>query len=216
MAKVLRIFALLMAASMLLWIAGCGDDDDDDDDDCTDNVAPTVTIAPNGGQVAAGQSITVTFSKPVTATATGATLAGSGAAYTFSLTADGTVTVTGTDDCDGTVSASATFTVGAADTDAPELVGDDCDPEDGDDGVDPADVEEIVLVFNETIAAADVDSIEPDTAVTADVDGDTVTINFLGDFSLGNEQEVEVEITVEDASGNTATIDYSFTTMAKE
>jgi hypothetical protein len=214
MAKVLRVFALLMAASMLLWIAGCGDDDDDDD--CADNVAPTVTIAPNGGEVAAGQNISVTFDKPVTATATGATLAGSGAAYTFTLTADGTVTVTGEDDCGDTVTGSATFTVGAADPDPPELEGDDCEPPDGDDGVDPASVEEILLVFNEDIAAASVDSFEPDANVQAEIDGAEVTIEFLGDFSLGNEQEVVVEITVEDASGNEATIEYSFTTMAKE
>jgi hypothetical protein len=219
MRKTLRIFALLIAASMLLWIAGCGGDDDDDDDDCGTNVDPTVVLSPNGGDIGSNTVITATFNKAVeTVTATGVTPTGSGKDWTFSLpVGDGqAVTVEGTDSCDESVSAIATFNVGAPDNTPPELDGAASDPKDGASGVDPADVEEIVLEFSEVISDAVIESFIPETNVQANVDGTTVTIEFLGTFSLGNEQEVEIEITVTDASGNEATIDYSFTTMSKE
>jgi hypothetical protein len=218
MAKIFRILTLLVAASMLLWIAGCGGDDDDDD--CANNVPPTVTLSPNGGAIGSNTVITATFNKAVeTVTATGASPTSTDKkAWTFTLpVGDGqTVVVEGTDLCKETGSATATFNVGAPDTTAPSLVGGDCEPKNGDDGVDPADVEEIVLAFSETIANAEVTSFEPTANVQAKVDGSKVTINFLGNFSLGNEQEVVVKMTVTDASNNSADIEYGFTTMAKE
>jgi hypothetical protein len=218
MTKIFRILALLAAASLLLWIAGCGGDDDDDD--CTDNVAPTVTLSPNGGDIASNSTITATCSKAVdTLTATGATpTSGDNKVWTFQLGvgAGQAVSVVATDSCGDTGEASATFNVSEPDIEAPELVGGDCEPEDGDDGIDPADVEEIVLVFSEPLSGAELTAFEPDGDVNAELDGDTVTIAFLGNFSLGNEQEIVVEMTVEDLAGNTADVEYGFTTTAKE
>ena len=84
--------------------------------------------------------------------------------------------------------------------------------------MDPADLEEgeeIVLVFSEPLGDVTIDMIEPDEKIVDEIDGDTVTITFLN-WSLGNEQEVEIEIAAEDLAGNTAEFDYGFTTMAKE
>ena len=218
MTKVLRIFALLMAASMLLWIAGCGDDDDDDD--CEGNVTPEVTLSPNGGSIGSNTIITATFNKAVeSATATGATPTSTdNKVWTFSLGVgdNQAVTVEGTDACGESGSATGNYSVGAPDTDPPELDGGASNPPDGEDGVDPADVTEITLKFSESLASAELTNFEPDANVDAKLDGDTVTVEFLGGFSLSNEQEVVVELTVVDGAGNSSDIKYSFTTMAKE
>jgi hypothetical protein len=226
MKKLVSIFALLMAASMLFWLAGCGGDDDDDD--CTDNVAPSVvSVTPNGGTIASNGTITVTLSKPVkTATITlGAASATSADNKVYTLTglAEGAgqaLSITAEDDCGDTLDppfAGLTFDVIPEDNTPPELVGGDCEPEDGEDGVDPASVEEIVIVLSEDCKVAEVTSFEPEDAkIDTELDGDTLTISFLGGFSLGNEQEVNIEIAAEDIAGNTADLEYSFTTMAKE
>jgi hypothetical protein len=218
MTKIFRILALLTAASMLLWIAGCGDDDDDDD--CGENVTPTVALSPASGDVFSNSIITATCSKVVESlTVSGGIVATSSdnKVFTFSLPEGAqSITVDVVDACDETASATGTYTVGAPDTVDPEIDGGGSDPKDGADGVDPADVEEIVIKFSEALSGAELTNFEPDGDVTPDLDGDTVTINFLGNFGLGNEQEVVVELTVEDLAGNTAEITYSFTTMAKE
>ena len=217
MRKTLSIFALLIAASMLLWIAGCGGDDDDDD--CADNVAPVVTLSPAGGAVASNAVITANVSKPVdTLTISGGVVAaGSGKVRTVSL-AEGaqSVTVDATDSCGDSGSASGSYTVTAPDSEAPDIASSGSDPKDGASGVDPADVDEIVVKFTEPLKAAEMASFEPDVDVDASLDGDTVTISFLGGASLSNEQEIVVEFNIEDLAGNTATVTYTFTTMAKE
>lgn len=220
MKKTLSIFALLMAASMLFWFAGCGDDDDDDD--CADNVDPTVTLSPAGGDIFSNTIITAACSKAVDSltVSTGAVATSAdNKNFTFSLAegAGQAVTVTCTDSCEATATASGTYNVGAPDTTAPELDGGACEPADGDDGVDPADVEEIVLVFSEGLSGAEITAAEPeDMNIDSDLDGDTVTISFLGGYALGNEMEIVIELTIEDLAGNTADVEYSFTTMAKE
>jgi uncharacterized protein (DUF697 family) len=217
MRKTLRIFALLIAASMLLWIAGCGGDDDDDD--CGDNVDPVVTLSPAGGAVASNAVITANVSKPVDSLTVsgGIVAAGAGKVWTFSLPEGAqSVTVDATDSCDGAGSASGSYTVTAPDTDAPEIDGGGSDPKDGADGVDPADVSEIVIKFTEDLKAAELTAFEPDVDVDAEVDGDTVVISFLGGATLSNEQEIVAELDVEDLAGNTASVEYTFTTMAKE
>jgi hypothetical protein len=221
MRKTLRIFALLIAASMLLWIAGCGGDDDDDDDACDDNKAPTVTLSPNGGDIGSNTIISATFNKAVdTVTATGATptVSADKKVWTFTLSVgDGqAVTVEGTDACGDTGSASATFSVGAPDTVAPEIDGAACDPKDGASGVDPSGISEIIIKFSETLSSAELQSFEPEISHDPVLDGDTMTISFLGGASLSNEQEIEIDIDIEDSAGNAASVTYGFTTMSKE
>lgn len=218
MTKIFRILALLMAASMLLWIAGCGDDDDDDD--CADNVPPTVVLSPAGGNIASNTVISATCSKVVdTLTVSGGVVATSAdnKVWTFSLPEGSqSITVDATDSCGDSGSASGTYTVSAPDTTAPEIDDGGCDPENGADGVDPADVEEIVIKFSEPLGSAEVTNFEPEANIDSELDGDTLTISFLGGFSLGNEQEVVVELDIEDLAGNTASVEYEFATMAKE
>ena len=230
MKKLMSILALLMAASMLFWLAGCGGDDDDDDD-CADNVAPSVvSVVPNGGSIAANGSITVTLSKSVdsaTITMGGAAVTPTSAdqkIFTFTPPAEGNgqaLAITAEDSCgDGLDPAYAgvSFDVIAPDTTAPTIVNGDCEPENGEDGVEPAGIEEIVIVFSEEMKVAEVIAFEPEDAkIDTELAGDTLTISFLGGFSLGNEQEVTVELTGEDIAGNALADDeYSFTTMAKE
>ncbi len=229
MKRTLSILALLMAASMLFWLVGCGGDDDDDD--CADNVAPKVaSVAPNGGTVSLNTTITVALNKAVDSisiTLGGAAITATSTdkkTYTFTPTAEGAgqaLAVTAEDSCgDGLdpAFAGATFDVLAEDKEAPTIKGSDCDPKDGDSGVDPADVAEIKIVFSEDVKDIEVVSFEPsDANVDSSVDGATVTINFLGGFTLGNETEVEVELRGTDLAGNPlADTKYSFTTMSKE
>ena len=231
MKKMLSILALLMAASMLFWLVGCGGDDDDDDDDCGDNVAPKVaSVAPNGGTVSLNTTITVALNKAVdtiTITLGGDAITASSTdnkTYTFTPTKEGAgqaLAVTAEDSCgDGLdpAFAGATFDVLPEDKEAPTIEGGDCDPKDGASGVDPADVTEIKIVFSEDVKDIEVTSFEPsDANVDPSVDGATVTINFLGGFALGNETEVEVVLSGTDLAGNDlADTEYSFTTMAKE
>ena len=142
MKKVLSILALLMAASMLFWLAGCGGDDDDDD--CSENVAPKVnSVAPNGGPVSLNSTITVTLSKAVDSasiTLGGAAITANTSdnkVYTFTPTAEGTgqaLAITAEDSCgDGLdpAFAGASFDVAPLDDVDPELLGDDCEPENG-------------------------------------------------------------------------------------
>jgi hypothetical protein len=222
MKKILSIFALLMAASMLFWLVGCGGDDDDDDD-CAENVAPTVTLSPAGGDIFSNTVISATCSKAVdtltVSSGAAATPDANKKVWTFSLAqgAGQSITVECTDACGDTGSASGTYNVGAPDTTAPDLKGSSCDPKDGADGVDPADVEEIVLVFTEAVKVAEITSFEPEDAkIDTDLDGDTLTISFLGGWAPGNEQEFAIELALEDLAGNTADVEYGFATMAKE
>ena len=156
MKKGLSILALLMAALMLFWLAGCGGDDDDDD--CTDNVAPKVSsVSPPGGDVSLNTTITVYFSKAVkttTITLGGAlvtvTITAVTNAYSFTPNSEGAgqeLTITAEDSCGYGLDpafAGATFNV-VGHYHGPELVGDDCEPKDGSMNVDPANVSEIVL-----------------------------------------------------------------------
>lgn len=230
MKKLLRIFALLMAASMLLWIAGCGDDDEEEEDA---GPAPTATASVSAGQeIPANASITVTFSKSVdTATiavtgAAGAVTGIPGTTATWTPSADmsagaHTLTITAEDSAGQALDPAFTpvnFTVGASDDVAPKIDDGACSPENGADGVDPADVADITIVFDEAMSDADVDKFEPDAQVQSEFDGDkTLTIEFLGGFELSNEMEIIVTLSGSDKAGNAlATTEYTFTTMAKE
>ena len=228
MTKVLRIFALLTAASMLLWIAGCGGDDDDDDEKGPPPEVVSISVA-EGAEVAGNASVTITFSKTMESAditvsgATGTTTV-AGKVATWTPTADmpagaHTLTGTGTDKEEQTVDIGpVNFTATAPDTVAPTIVDGDCEPENGDDGVDPADVTEtIVIVFSEDMASVTVESMVPDINIDDELDGDTLTIQFLGGASLGNETDVVIELSGADLAGNDLADDeYSFTTMAKE
>jgi hypothetical protein len=228
MRKLLSIFALLMAASMLVWFAGCGDDDDDDDA----GPAPSVTSVSisEGQEVAGNTSITITFSKAVqkaTVTVSGATGAVSGVpgnTITWTPSPDmpvGAHTLTVTAEDAGGQGLDPAFTpvnfkAIVPDTTPPALDGGACDPKDGADGVDPADIAEVLTVkFSEALAEAKITKKEPEFNSTDELVGDTLTVSPLK-FSFPNETEVIIGISATDAAGNTAELEYGFTTMAKE
>jgi hypothetical protein len=232
MRKLLRIFALLMAASMLIWMAGCGGDDDDDNDD-DKGPAPTVSVS-IPGTVFSNTDITVTFSKVMDPATVSITLDGAAVTpattdnkvFTFKPGKEGTLAlaITGKDTFGQDLETpypGASITVGAADTTAPTIAGAKCDPKNGATGVDPADVSEITIVFSEAMASSTkMDSFEPEDAnVDSEMsdDGTVLTISFLGGYKLGNETEVVVSISGEDLASNALDDnEYTFTTMAKE
>lgn len=222
MKKALRIFALLMAASMLFWLVGCGGDDDEEEETPDPEVTGTVPAA--GAEVPGNAVITFNLNKAVdTATVTGAagTTAVAGKAVTFTPTGDmpaGPVTLTlnATDKDGKDVSFTLSITAKAGDKVAPKLNGGACDPKDGADGVDPADYgEKLVIVFDESLAEAKVNKKEPEFNSVDELADDTLTMTFQK-YSMPNETEFSVEILAKDLAGNEATLEYSFTTMSKE
>jgi hypothetical protein len=228
MKGLLRIFALLTAASMLIWIAGCGEDEEEEEAGPPPGVE-SVTIS-EGQQVAGNTAIIVTFTKSVasaTITVSGATGAATGVpgkTVTWTPSPDmppgaHTLTISAEDAGGQGLDPAFTpvnFTAIAPDTTPPALDDGKCDPKNGADGVDPADYPEtITLVFSEALAEAKVTAKEPDFKSTEELAADTLTITFL-QYELPNETEVAITVEATDAAGNSADLEYGFTTMAKE
>jgi hypothetical protein len=229
MKKALRIFALLMAASMLVWMVGCGGDDDDDDETGPPPNFVSWSIT-EGQQLAGNASIIATFDKAVasaTITVTGATgtTTAAGKTATWAPTGDippgaHTATVTAEDSAGQALEGAVpvNFTAVAPDNTPPALDGAKCDPKDGATGVDPADYPDgVVAAFSEALSSATVTSQDPEFKFTEELsaDGKSLSINFL-QYSMPNETEFTIEVTVSDLAGNEAALEYSFTTMAKE
>jgi hypothetical protein len=228
MKGLLRIFALLTAASMLIWIAGCGEDEEEEEAGPPPGVE-SVSIS-EGQQVAGNTSIIVTFTKSVasaTITVTGATGAVTGVpgkTATWTPSPDippgaHTLTVSAEDAGGQGLDPAFTpvnFTAIAPDTTAPALDDGKCDPKNGADGVDPADYPEtITIVFSEALAEAKVTAKEPDFKSTEELAADTLTITFL-QYELPNETEVTLTVEATDPAGNSADLEYGFTTRATE
>jgi hypothetical protein len=222
MKRFLRIFALLVAASMLLWIAGCGDDDDDDDDTAPP-AALVSTIPDANGSQPGNSAVTFTFDAAMaSATVTGATgtvsVAGMNVVFTPTEpypSGSTTLSLSGKDANDNDVTASLTYTAEPVDLDPPVLDGPSCVPPDAATGVDPAGMTELVIAANEDLSDAKVKSTDPEFNFTDKVEGKLVTLTFL-QWSPPNETTLTVELDITDLAGNTATVTYSFTTMAKE
>jgi hypothetical protein len=230
MKGLLRIFALLTAASMLIWVAGCGDDEEEEEAGPAPGVE-SVTIS-EGQQVAGNTSIIVTFTKSVasaTITVTGAAGAVTGVpGKTVTWTPSGdippgahTLTVSAEDTAGQGLDPGFTpvnFTAIAPDTTPPAMDDGKSDPKNGADGVDPADYPEtITIAFSEALAEAKVTAKEPDFKSTDELaaDGMSMVITFL-QYELPNETEVKITVAATDPAGNSADLEYGFTTMAKE
>jgi hypothetical protein len=218
MKRLLRIFALLMAASMLIWFMGCGDDDDDDNDEPPPLELQSTVPAANG-TVPGNGTLTWNFNRqPTEASVAGVagTAAIQGNSVVVTPSADmpaGPLTATLTADGD---SFPLSVTVTAVDRDPPALAGASCDPKDGADGVDPADYpEKLVVEFSEDLSDATVTATDPEFKFTPTLSGKTLEIAFL-QYSMPNETEFEIKITATDIAANKAELVYSFTTMAKE
>jgi hypothetical protein len=225
MKRFLRIFALLVAASMLLWIAGCGGDDDDDDDaDDTTPPALISSVPAAGGTQAGNAAVTLTFDENITEAAvvsggTGAAVpAGTVVTFTPSpaLPAGAVTLVISVKDAAGNeTQATVSYTAIEPDPDPPELADNDCVPKNGESGVDPAGMTELVIAFNEDLSEAKVTSTDPEFRFTDKLEGGVLTLTFL-QYSPPNETTVTVGVDATDMANNTASVEYSFTTMAKE
>lgn len=229
MKRLSRIFALLMAASMLIWMIGCGGDDDDDDNNNNNDAGPVPevqsTIPAAGASQAGNSAVTFNLNKQLAEAsvsgAAGATaIAGNSVVFTPSTPiAEGsvTLTLTGKDAGGQEVTSTLTFTVLAADTTAPAIVGASCVPPNGATGIDPAaHPDGLTIAFSEALSSATITAKDPDFAATdaLSADGTKVEIAFL-QYSLANETTYTFSLTIEDAAGNTADVTYSFVTMAK-
>jgi hypothetical protein len=225
MQKLFRLTALLIAAMLVVWVAGCGDDDDDDDD--AEPAASVVNVAPaDGSTVPANQKVTVDFDNAVdscTINGKPATLSGGNkkaevADAGLTEGQSNTVTIAWTNKDGSSGSSTVTYTVQAADTEAPELTGGNV--EDGDDGLSPDELnaDGIELEFNEEIDSVSLELSVEGTALNwkFSKDGTKVAGVPLSGADLGFEKEYVIEGTVADAAGNEADISITFATEAKE
>ena len=219
MRKLLRICALLMAASMLLWLAGCGDDDEEEE-----AVDPPVfqswSITANQ-ELAGNASITANFDKKLdsaTITVTGATGTTTVAAKSATWVPTGdippgdhTATVTGTNAGGDGAGTPINFKATAPDAIPPALG--TCDPKNGGSGVNPDDYpEKLTVGFSESVTATVIGK-DPDFKSTDEMsaDGMTMEITFL-QYTMSNETPFTIVIQATDTVGNTAELEYSFTT----
>jgi hypothetical protein len=224
MQKLFRLTALLIAALLVVWVAGCGDDDDDDDAEPAANV---VSVTPaDGSTVPANQKVTVEFDnavdsctingKPATLSSGNKRAEVADAGLTEGQSNNVAIAWTNKDGSSG--SSSVTYTVEAADTTAPELTGGTV--EDGDDDLSPDELnaDGIELEFNEDIASVALELSVEGTALNwkFSKEGTKVVGVPLSGADLGFEKEYVIEGTVADSAGNEADISITFATEAKE
>jgi hypothetical protein len=217
-----------MAASMLIWMVGCGGDDDDDDNNDNDaGPMPEVLSTSPAAGASQGGNVKVVFTlnkqlaeASVTGAAGTTAIVGTNVEFTPDPTSpipvgSVTLTLTGTDAGGQEVTSSLTFNSLEVDEDPPVFVS--AVPADGATGVDPAGITELVLTFNEPLSADDtvVTAKDPTFNSTDEVSGDTLTITFLA-YTLPNETVVSISVTAVDLAENSTDIEYSFETMAKE
>ncbi len=215
-----RTLAIVMAALLAVSLVGCGGDDDDDAD--TPDAALESATPASGAELAANGSISLKFdNNPGEVSVTGGgSVSTSGTTRTISPPAAGystgalTITVSWEN---GDGSQDLTYTVVAADETAPEVTS--SDPEDGAEGVDPADVFEdgIEVVFSEPVSG-DLMLLDGDDDLgwESDTDGDTITLTGIAGAELSNETEYTIAGTVEDGAGNETEVELTFVTKAKE
>jgi hypothetical protein len=213
----LRWLSLFMAPALVISLSAlmvaCSSDATDDGG--TDTQTLSAANPADGSSVPEGATITLTFSgDPGTVTVNGAATDGAGATRTFTLGADGALSLA----WDNGGAGSLTYTVLEKDLIAPSLVSVDPDV-DGATDVDPADLADgLALEFDEPV---DADEVVISTGGSAlawvpTVDGNTITLQANADDPIVNETEYEVTGAAVDLAGNSTDISISFTTKAKE
>jgi hypothetical protein len=215
------VMALILAIGMI-GLVGCGDDDDDDDAEVT--AAITATNPADGGNIAAGGTVTITFDEAATGVmVNGVAAAGAGKNWSFVVPeADAGQTKAYTITLDNGDGGAITLNVGAIDRDPPVL--DASDLEDGDEDVEYEGLEEIKLMFSEpldtvksraiTIAPDGGDALKWSVAWE---DGDATAVLSAGKgATLGAETTYVISGNIADPAGNEGEVDITFTTRAKE
>ena len=109
----------------------------------------------------------------------------------------------------------------------PRIVGNECDPQDGETGVDPEKYsEEIIIVFSESMGNVEVVDTDPLFNFTANLNERAFTISFLDGYTMPYETRYSIELSGADLAGNSIMgydwekcepelPEYSFTTKAE-
>ena len=219
MAKMFRTFALVLAALFALsLIVGCGGGEED-----TEEVAAAEfsSAAPAGGsEIAANATITLTFSSdPGEVTIAGATVTGGGKTRQVAGPfAEGALTLA-VSWTNGDGSTSLSYTVKAADNEAPTVTGGTV--EDGEEDVDPEGINTdgvIEITFSEEVSGNIALQTEAgdDVGWIGDVEGTKGTLDLVKGKEIGNETTYVIAGKVADAAGNETEVSVTFTTKGKE
>ena len=219
MAKMFRTFALVLAALFALsLIVGCGGGEED-----TEEVAAAEfsSAAPAGGsEIAANATITLTFSSdPGEVTIAGATVTGGGKTRQVAGPfAEGALTLA-VSWTNGDGSTSLSYTVKAADNEAPTVTGGDVS--DGAEDVDPEELNgagTIEITFSEEVSGNIALQTEAgdDVGWIGDVEGTKGTLDLVKGKEIGNETTYVIAGKVADAAGNETEVSVTFTTKGKE
>ena len=246
------LFCLLFAASLAL-MSGC-DEDTAPLDQSLKQPLEVVSVAPPGGWISLNSTVTVTFNNamelvriyildpsPPThpcSTLTGVTVFTGGKTATWCVGGEWGVPVpqieialmvSGTDifgqELEGYEPIS--FTVASPDHMLPYIVGNECDPEDGEAGVDPEKYsEELVIVFTELMSNVEVVATHPEFPFTGELNEAAFTISFLDGYTMPYDTKFSIELSGADLSGESVMgydiekcepkpPEYSFTTKAE-
>ena len=219
MAKMFRTFALVLAALFALsLVVGCGGGDEEEEE-----VAAATFESANpaaGGTIAANQAITLTFSSdPGDVTVAGATVAGGGKTRTVTGPfAEGALTLA-VSWTNGDGSTSLSYTVAAADNEAPTVTGGTVS--DGDEDVDPEGINSdgvIEVTFSEDVSGNIALQTEAgdDVGWLGKVEGTKGTLELVKGKEIGNETTYVIAGKVSDGAGNETEVSVTFTTKGKE
>ncbi len=242
----MRYFScLILIFGLLSLLLGCGEETDHDPE-----LTPleVVSVSPPPGGHYLGCEVTITFSNAMesveivvdpplhhcvrTHTKFQGTTATWRAYWSLFLTNGIVVTlaVSGTDiygqELEGFAPISFTFFY--PDTALPEIVGEQCDPENGAVAVDPKKYsEKIIIAFSENMANVEVVSTHPEFPFTDELAGNILTISFLDGYTMPYNTRFTIKLFGQDLAGNPMAggydqenceplpSEYSFTTKAK-
>lgn len=219
MAKLFRTFALVLAALFALsLIVGCGGGEEDEEEVAA---AEFSSAAPaSGSEIAANATITLTFSSdPGEVTVAGATVTGGGKTRQVAGPfAEGALTLA-VSWTNGDGSTSLSYTVKAADNEAPTVTGGTVD--DGEEDVDPEAINSdgmIEVTFSEEVSGNIALQTEAgdDVGWIGKVEGTKGTLELVKGKEIGNETTYVIAGKVADAAGNETEVSVTFTTKGKE
>ena len=218
MAKMFRTFALVLAALFALsLIVGCGGGDDDEEEV---TAAEFSSANPAGGsEIAANATITLNFSSdPGDVTSSAGVVGGGGKTRTITGPfAEGALTLN-ISWTNGDGSTSLSYTVKAADNEAPTVTGGTV--KDGDEDVDPEPINSdgISIDFSEDVSGNIALQTEAgdDVGWIGKVEGNKGTLEPVAGKEIGNETTYVVKGKVSDAAGNETEVTVTFTTKGKE
>ncbi|MDE0635738.1 MAG: Ig-like domain-containing protein [Candidatus Poribacteria bacterium] len=214
MKKIFRIFVLIIYSTFAVYMIGC--EKNEKGPRVPDFLFSYATPA-DGTDLAANGIITLVFDiDPGNVLASAGTVSGTGKTRNISAPADGfpmgALALHFTWEDGGADGHTLNYTVVAADETAPQVTA--SSPEDGAEGVDPADVFEdgIEVTFSEPVTGDLMLMDGDDVGWTSATDGDTITLTGNAGQELSNETEYQIAGTVRDLVGIEAEVSITFIT----